>query len=128
MTAHIASVETFVVRYPVQGHFRFFETARGTTPMRDTVVVKIVADSGQVGWGQSVPSHTWSYETVETVQTTIDHYLAPALVGQDACDIDSLWRIMNRMIAGSFSTGQPICKAGIDLALFDLTGRLLNQT
>ena len=29
---------------------------------------------------------------------------------------------MNREIAPSFSTGQPICKAGIDLALFDLTG------
>jgi L-alanine-DL-glutamate epimerase-like enolase superfamily enzyme len=35
---------------------------------------------------------------------------------------------MNSAIAPSFSTGQPICKAGIDLALFDLTGRLLGQS
>src|SRR5262245_33251045 len=34
---------------------------------------------------------------------------------------------MNRLIAPSFSTGQPICKAGIDLALFDLTGKLLDK-
>jgi L-alanine-DL-glutamate epimerase-like enolase superfamily enzyme len=35
---------------------------------------------------------------------------------------------MNKIIAPAFSTGQPICKAGIDLALFDLTGKLLEQT
>ena len=35
---------------------------------------------------------------------------------------------MDTIIAPSFSTGQPICKAGIDLALFDLTGKLLKQT
>jgi L-alanine-DL-glutamate epimerase-like enolase superfamily enzyme len=35
---------------------------------------------------------------------------------------------MARTIAPSFSTGQPICKAGIDLALFDLTGKLLGQS
>jgi L-alanine-DL-glutamate epimerase-like enolase superfamily enzyme len=35
---------------------------------------------------------------------------------------------MNKAIAPSFSTGQPICKAGIDLALFDLTGRALGKS
>jgi len=34
---------------------------------------------------------------------------------------------MNKIIAPSFSTGQPICKAGVDLALFDLTGKLMGQ-
>jgi L-alanine-DL-glutamate epimerase-like enolase superfamily enzyme len=35
---------------------------------------------------------------------------------------------MNRAIAPSYSTGQPICKAAIDLAVFDLTGKLLGQS
>jgi L-alanine-DL-glutamate epimerase-like enolase superfamily enzyme len=34
---------------------------------------------------------------------------------------------MNAAIAGSFSTGQPIAKAGLDLALFDLVGRIRQQ-
>jgi L-alanine-DL-glutamate epimerase-like enolase superfamily enzyme len=62
------------------------------------------------------------------VRTTIDCHLAPALIGVDAFDIDAVWRVMNRVIAPSFSTGQPICKAGIDLALFDLAGRILGQS
>jgi L-alanine-DL-glutamate epimerase-like enolase superfamily enzyme len=50
------------------------------------------------------------------------------LVGQNAMDIDALHAAMNTIIAPSFSTGQPICKAGVDLALFDLTCKHLNQT
>jgi L-alanine-DL-glutamate epimerase-like enolase superfamily enzyme len=35
---------------------------------------------------------------------------------------------MNRAIAPSFSPGMPIAKAGVDLALHDLAGRLRNQS
>lgn len=121
--ARIVGVESFVATYPVVGQFKFF-----TQPARGTVLVKITSESGHVGWGQSVPSPTWSYETLESVRTTMDRYLAPALRGMDAFATEAIWRTMNRAIAPSFSTGQPIAKAGIDLALFDLTGRILGQT
>lgn len=128
MTSPIASIETFIVRYPVTAYFKFFKSIDGKPPMRDTVLVKITDADGNAGWGQSVPSPTWSYETTESVQTTIERHLAPALIGLDAFDSDTIWRVMNRTIAPSFSTGQPICKAGIDLALFDLTGKRLQQS
>lgn len=127
MTSQIHSVETFVASYPISGQFKFFQTTGGRALARDTVVVKISDSDGVVGWGQSVPSHTWSYETLETVRSTIDQYLGPALIGLDPFDTDRVWNAMNRTIASSFSTGQPICKAGIDLALFDLTGRIRQQ-
>lgn len=128
MTVRIAAIDTSVVSYPVVGAFKFFAAAGQKQPTRDTVVVRITDTDGRVGWGQSVPSHTWSYETLETVRTTIDGYLAPALVGHDPFDIEAVWQVMNRTNAPGFSTGQPICKAGIDLALFDLTGRRLQQS
>lgn len=121
--ARIVDIETFTATYPVTGQFRFF-----TQPTRGTVVVKITSESGHAGWGQSVPSPTWSYETLESVRTTIDCHLAPVLLGMDAFATEAIWRTMNRAIAPAFSTGQPIAKAGIDLALFDLTGRILQQT
>lgn len=127
-TAHITRIETFIASYPVTGHFKFFPTGAGRPPLRDTVLVKITDEAGRFGWGQSIPSPTWSYETIETVRTTIDLHLAPALLGMDAFATEEIWRVMNRVIAPAFSTGQPIAKAGIDLALFDLTGRIQNQT
>jgi L-alanine-DL-glutamate epimerase-like enolase superfamily enzyme len=128
-TAHvkIERIETFRVTYPTVGRFKFFEGPAGQPAGRPSVVVKIICDNGAIGWGQSVPVPKWSYETPETVETTIRYYLAPELIGCDPFDLDAVHNAMNRAIAPSFSTGQPICKAGIDLALFDLTGRALNQ-
>jgi L-alanine-DL-glutamate epimerase-like enolase superfamily enzyme len=128
MSAKIASVEAFPINYPVAGHFKFFEAPPGRPPGRPAVVVKIVAEDGAVGWGQSVPTHRWSYETLQSVYSTIRNYLAPSLIGADAFDSDGIQAILHRTIAPSFSTGQPICKAGIDLALWDLKGRLLDRS
>lgn len=127
MKASIATIETFPFIYPTVGWFKFLEGPRGKPAGRASVVVKITADNGVAGWGQSVPSHRWSYETLETVQTTIQNYLAPELIGFDPFDEEAIRSTMDRIIAPSFSTGQPIAKAGVDLALCDLTGRLLGQ-
>ncbi|MFO0931031.1 MAG: enolase C-terminal domain-like protein [Gemmataceae bacterium] len=124
----IVRVETVPVVYPTVGRFKFFEDAQGRPTGRQTVLVKLTADDGSIGWGQAVPIHRWSYETLETVLTTIDRYLAPVLIGLNPFDVARAHQAMNRVIAPAFSTGQPMCKAGIDLALFDLTGRILKQT
>ncbi len=127
MKVTIANIETFPVTYPTVGWFKFLEGPKGRPGGRASVVVRITADNGAVGWGQSVPAHRWSYETLETVQTTIQNYVAPELIGLDPFDEEAIRAAINRIIAPSFSTGQPICKAGVDLALFDLTGKLLGQ-
>jgi len=127
-TRRITKIETFPVMYPTVGRFKFLEGPRGEPRGRPTVVVKITAEDGSVGWGQSVPSHRWSYETVETVLSTLDRYIVPVLIGMDPFDFDGIHAAMNRIIAPGFSTGQPICKAGVDLALHDLTGRLLHRS
>jgi len=124
----IARIETIPLTYPTIGRFKFFEGPDGKPLGRQSVIVRITADDGSVGYGQSVPINKWSYETLETVQSTIERYLAPVLLGKDVFDTAGIQAAMDRVIAPSFSTGQPICKAGIDLALFDLTGKLLNQT
>jgi L-alanine-DL-glutamate epimerase-like enolase superfamily enzyme len=128
MNVKIARVESFPINYPTVGRFKFFEGPAGRPTGRQAVVVKITADNGVVGWGQSVPVPKWSYETLESVHSTLTRYLTPELIGRDPFDGDGLHAAMDHAIAPSFSTGQPICKAGVDLALFDLTGKLLQQS
>jgi len=128
MKTTIARIETFSVPYATAGYFKFFAGPKGHPARRPSVVVKITADNGSVGWGQSVPSHRWSYETLETVESTIQHYLAPELIGLDPFDVGAIHAAMQGVIADSFSTGQPICKTGVELALFDLTGKMLGQS
>lgn len=123
----IERIEVFPVTYPMRGRFKFFEGPEGSPIGRSTVIVKITADDGTVGWGESVPIPKWSYETVESVTTTIRNYLAPELIGQPVFDLVGAHAIMERNIAPSFSTGAPIAKAGVDIALHDLIGKLMNQ-
>lgn len=118
----INKVETFAVSYPVRGRFKFFPAAGKLPPGRRTVVVRLTDDAGRRGWGQSVPSPRWSYETPESVRTAIDLYLAPELLGVEVEDVATIERRISAAIAPSFSTGMPIAKAALDLALWDLRG------
>ncbi|GBD00023.1 Muconate cycloisomerase 1 [bacterium HR17] len=121
----IVRVETFVAQHPVRGFFRFFPQDTTGRSVRPSVLVKITTDDGSVGWGETVPIPLWSYETVQSVVTTIEQHLAPAIVGMDGTDIAGIHRVMNQRIAASFSTGQPFAKAAIDLALHDLVSKAL---
>ena len=122
----IDRIEVFPFRYPMTGFFKFLTNARGATG-RAAVIVKVTADDGTVGWGQSVPVEKWSYETLEASTVAIRDYYAPALIGHDSTDIEGAHEIMDHTIYSGFSTGMPITRAGIDIALHDLTGKLLGQ-
>lgn len=119
----ISKIEVFPVEYAVTSFFKFF-----TRPVRPAVFVKITLESGISGWGQSVPIPTWSYETPESVTHTLRNYLAPVLLGTNPTDIEGAHAKMDKAIAPSFSTGMPIAKAGIDIALHDLAGKLAGKS
>lgn len=119
----IRSIELFPVNYRTKMYFRFFRNNR-----RETVVIRIELTDGTVGWGQSVPIPTWSYESTESVTATIRNYLIPVLLNQNPTDIAGLHAAMDKAIAPSFSTGMPIAKAGIDLALHDAAGKLARKS
>ena len=118
----IEQIEVFPVIYPTVMRFKFFEGPSGTG--RPAVLVKITASDGTVGWGESVPIPRWSYETLESAVSTIEQYLAPILIGRNLFDLKGIHDVMNKEVANSFSTGSPITKSGIDIALHDLIGKV----
>jgi len=119
----ITKVDLFPIWYPMTGYFKFFSGAKGEAG-RAAVIIKITADNGKVGWGQSVPIPRWSYETLETAMIALKEYFAPALIGRDPADIDGALASLDKVIAPSFTTGMPITRAGIDIALHDLLGKI----
>ena len=123
----IRRIDVFPVRYPIRGYFKFF-TGPGGSYGRGAVIVKVTAENGVVGWGQSVPSPKWSYETLETAEIVLKDYLGPALIGRNPLDIDGAHRAMDRALGPGFSTGMPIARAGLDIALHDLAGKLKGQS
>jgi muconate cycloisomerase len=120
--ARIVGVDIGRVDYPLVGEFKFFRT-----PARPTIIVRLTDEDGLEGWGQSVPVETWTYETVESVETTLRHYLAPVVLGADPSDIKDIHDRMERAIRPSFSVGQPLAKAAVDLACYDLWGKQVRK-
>lgn len=87
------------------------------------IFVKIIDDENNFGWGEARPSHRWSYETFETVTTTLEKYIIPELIGMDEYDLKNIHKKMNQIIANGIVTGQPIAKSSIDMALYDLISK-----
>ena len=114
----IVRVEVGRFDYELVGEFKFFKAG-----VRPSVLVRLTDDDGIQGWGQAVPVETWTYETVESVDSTLRKYLAGAVLGADPSDLGAVHARMELAIRPSFSVGQPLCKAAIDLACHDLWGK-----
>jgi L-alanine-DL-glutamate epimerase-like enolase superfamily enzyme len=121
--ARIVRVDVGRVDYPLVGEFKFFKGGA-----RPTVLLRLTDEDGREGFGQSVPVETWTYETIESVETTLRHYLAPVILGAEPSDLAGVHARMEHAIRPSFSVGQPLAKAAIDLACYDLWGRQVGKT
>jgi muconate cycloisomerase len=88
-------------------------------------LVKLVGSNGAAGWGEATPCPTWCYETSESIVSTIRQYLAPAVVGLPAWNIDQVVATMDRVIQPGATIGQPLAKSAVDTALYDMLARSL---
>jgi L-alanine-DL-glutamate epimerase-like enolase superfamily enzyme len=123
----IESIEVFPLEYPTKLYFKFFTTPLGAAG-RPAVMIKLTTDDGQTGWGQAVPISTWSDETLETSTIALRNYYGPALKGHDAEDIAGAHAVMDKAIRPGFTTGMPLTRAAVDMALHDLIGKVRNQS
>jgi muconate cycloisomerase len=119
----IDRVETFAVALPTR---RSFGVSGGAVAVAGRpsvrVLVKVSAD-GVHGWGEATPIPAWTYETAESIVTTIDRYLVPAIIGGRAWDLDGVDTAFDRAINRGFTIGAPLAKSAVDTALHDLLGR-----
>jgi muconate cycloisomerase len=122
----IDAIEVSVLNLPCKATFHLsggdFSKQGEPTPR---ALVRVVGSNGVIGWGEVTPCPTWCYETSETISSTIRKYLAPALLGMPACNLDAIARKMERVINPGATIGQPLAKSGIDVALHDMLARTL---
>jgi len=122
----IAAVDCFHVPLPAKATFMLAggAFARPGEPS-PRIFVRVRDADGQSGWGEATPCPTWTYETAESIVTAVRRYLAPAVLGRCAWDLQAIHAAMDRAIAPGWSTGQPLAKAALDVAVHDLLGRCL---
>lgn len=100
-----------------------FVTSFGVEVDRDCVIIEIKSE-GVVGWGECVAGSApgYSYETADTAWHVLTEFFIPRLFKggvQGPGDLGSR--------LGEFK-GHPLARAGLELALWDLEGRLSNRS
>jgi D-galactarolactone cycloisomerase len=88
------------------------------------IIVKVTTDEGLVGIGEA----GFSAEYFSTVGPIINERLAPLLIGEDPTQIDTLWeRMYNATHMWGRRGVETYALSGVDIALWDLLGKIANQ-
>lgn len=115
----IDQIQTMILDIPtIRGHVLSMATMRTQT----AVLVKIKFSDGSEGIGEGTTIGGLSYgaESPESIQSAIDTYMAPALTGRDADDVNGAIQLIDKMIKGN-----RIAKTAIEIALWDGLGKRL---
>ncbi|MGO9247991.1 MAG: mandelate racemase/muconate lactonizing enzyme family protein [Solirubrobacteraceae bacterium] len=89
-----------------------------------SVLVKVTTNDGTVGWGE-----TYGIVAPQAVVAIINDVLAPQLSGREPDDVAALWEELYALmrVRGHWSGYFTDALAGVDIALWDLKGKLAGR-
>ncbi len=114
----ITSVETIPVSIPINPT-RAIRGSRGGHTTSPFLLVLLRTDEGVTGLGEVSCTPIWSGEDQVTAAHFVEEIAEPCLVGRDPRDVERLARGLDRALAGN-----PFTKAGIEMALWDVLGKV----
>lgn len=124
---YIKDIEIFPLNLPMLQNFSISGGQVGNQNIgAPHVYVRLVTTDGVEGWGEARPSHRWSYETIESVVSTIQNYFVDELKGLNVLETKKIHQVMDGQIASGLTRGQPIAKAAIDMAFMDAAAKSIN--
>lgn len=120
----IISVQAYPLSYPLETPY---QDATGVWDDWSTVLVKITVENGTFGWGEIGPLHGGGIPVFIAI---VEHKLKGLLIGEDALNREYLYQKMLGTGTSSYAFGQKgaivTAIAGIDIALWDIAGKLYN--
>ena len=114
----IAGIDIYPLRIPLKGVFR---NAHDTKTRQDSVVVRVRTGEGVTGVGNVDPDTGHSEESFDQTLKAV-RVLAQALDGHDPFNVSAALELMDRCLPRHLDA-----KAALEMALFDLKGKALNQ-
>lgn len=110
----IERIETILVDIPVK---RAHKLAFATVTEQNYAVVFVHA-GGLVGVGEAatIGGPRWGDESTEGIKSTIDTYIAPVLIGQDASNLNAIEDRLAKSVRGNAFARAAVCMAVHDLA------------
>ena len=115
----IDQIETLILDIPtIRGHVLSMATMRTQT----AVLVRVRFSDGSEGIGEGTTIGGLSYgpESPEGIQSAIETYIAPALLGRNGDDVNGAIQLIDKLVKGN-----RIAKTAVEIALWDGLGKRL---
>lgn len=96
-----------------------FKTALRVVHSAEDIIIKVIADTGEVGFGNAPPTAVITGDSQDSIVAAIRDTMGPKLIGMD---IDNLEGIMTTLDASMLHNSS--AKAALDIAVYDLFGKL----
>ena len=115
----IDQIETMILDIPtIRGHVLSMATMR--TQIAVLVLVKFSDGSEGIGEGTTIGGLSYGPESPEGIKLAIDTYIAPALIGRDADNVNGAIQLIDKLVKGN-----RIAKTAVEIALWDGLGKRL---
>jgi L-Ala-D/L-Glu epimerase len=114
----ISSIEIYKLSIPLK---QPFVISLGPQYDADNIIVVIHTKEGFTGWGECSPYMSINGESMDTC-FIVGQYLAKALKGKNALDIEACTKVMDGII-----TRNENIKSAFDMALYDIAAQKANQ-
>jgi L-alanine-DL-glutamate epimerase-like enolase superfamily enzyme len=113
----IVSVSATPFRIPYR---RVHWQAIGSLDAMENILIRIETNVGITGIGEALTTNKFNSNTLTGTVVAIRDYLGPAITDENPFNVTGVWERMNRA-----RLGEVFAKGGIDIALYDLMGKLL---
>ncbi|NLF35276.1 MAG: dipeptide epimerase, partial [Clostridiales bacterium] len=94
---------------------RPFKTALRTVDRMESVVVRLISDTGDVGYGEAPPTAAITGDTKGSIRCAIQDHIRPALLGMEIEHLSGIMAKLHGCIVKNTSA-----KAAVDMAVYDL--------
>lgn len=98
---------------------RPFKTALRTVNSVEDVIVKVITDTGNVGYGEAPPTAVITGDTSGSIVAAINDVIKNQIIGMEIGNLEELMIKLNKTMVKNTSA-----KAAVDIALYDLYGQL----
>jgi muconate cycloisomerase len=115
----IDQIETMILDIPtIRGHVLSMATMRTQTAV--LVIVRFSDGSEGIGEGTTIGGLSYGPESPEGIKSAIDTYIAPALIGRDADNVNGAIQLIDKLVKAN-----RIAKTALEIALWDGLGKRL---
>jgi L-alanine-DL-glutamate epimerase-like enolase superfamily enzyme len=96
-----------------------FKTALREVNSAEDIIIKVVADTGEIGYGNAPPTAVITGDSQDSVIAAIRDTIGPKIIGMEVDNLETIMTIIDGAMLNNHSA-----KAALDIAVHDLFGKL----